>query len=231
MEVSKELMIPQFKLRTFDFADCSKRYATGNFSCLKASFYLDRDVGYYIIQTYLPSVLVVVLSWVAFWIDPAAVPARVTFGVFTTLILSTMSSSVRSTLPRVSYVKAIDVWMSVCMFFVFTALIEYAIVNVVLRQKAKRPPPKAAPIVRDRSDDTRVSTAVRRNTGDRTVANPGMAVPTDEVCIRGGVQINSSMSGPYMRPGSSRTPDNSNNQAEIWIPLEPVRYLILILIL
>ena len=35
---------------------------------------------------------------------------------------------------QVSYVKAIDVWMAVCQVFVFGALIEFSVVNVLSRR-------------------------------------------------------------------------------------------------
>ncbi len=44
-------------------------YFKGDFACLEARFTLQRQYGYYTIQTYIPSVLIVTLSWVAFWIN------------------------------------------------------------------------------------------------------------------------------------------------------------------
>lgn len=43
--------------------------------------------------------------------------------------MTTISTGVRSSLPRISYVKAIDIYLVMCFFFVFAALLEYAAVN------------------------------------------------------------------------------------------------------
>ena len=43
-------------------------------------FLFKRSLGYYIIQIYVPSCLIVVLSWVSFWLNKEAVPARVALG-------------------------------------------------------------------------------------------------------------------------------------------------------
>ena len=52
--------------------------------------------------------------------------------------MTTQSSGARAELPRVSYIKAIDVWMATCLIFVVAALIEFAYVNVLARVEQRR---------------------------------------------------------------------------------------------
>lgn len=108
------------------------------FTCLGIDIEMSRSYGYYIIQVYVPSFLIVCLSWVSFWLNIDAVPARISLGLLTVLTMTTQSSGARATLPRVSYIKAIDVWMATCLLFVFTALIEFSIVNVKARVQQRR---------------------------------------------------------------------------------------------
>ncbi|CAF1473891.1 unnamed protein product [Adineta steineri] len=106
----------------------------GAFTCLIVVLHLKRLFGYYLVQIYIPSMLIVILSFVSFWIDHKSVPARISVGLLTVLTVTTQSSGIRSQLPRVSYIKAIDVWMSACLVFVFAGLLEYALVNVIARK-------------------------------------------------------------------------------------------------
>lgn len=41
----------------------------GTYQRLSLLFSLKRNIGYFIFQTYLPSILIVMLSWVSFWIN------------------------------------------------------------------------------------------------------------------------------------------------------------------
>lgn len=126
--------------------DCTIPYSTGNFTCLAVVFNLRRRLGYHLFHTYIPSALIVVMSWISFWIKPEAIPARITLGkkmqcliidfikflfpgVTSLLTLATQNTQSQQSLPPVSYVKAIDVWMSSCSVFVFLSLMEFAIVN------------------------------------------------------------------------------------------------------
>uniref|UniRef100_A0A8C3JKZ3 Glycine receptor alpha 4 (pseudogene) n=1 Tax=Calidris pygmaea TaxID=425635 RepID=A0A8C3JKZ3_9CHAR len=135
VQVAEGLTLPQFILRDEkDLGYCTKHYNTGKFTCIEVKFHLERQMGYYLIQMYIPSLLIVILSWVSFWINMDAAPARVGLGITTVLTMTTQSAGSRASLPKVSYVKAIDIWMAVCLLFVFAALLEYAAVNFVSRQ-------------------------------------------------------------------------------------------------
>ena len=109
-----------------------------NYTCINLEFDILRRYGYYLTQVYIPSILIVILSWVSFWLDIDAIPARISLGVLTVLTMTTQSSGARTELPKVSYVKAIDVWMAMCLVFVFLALLQFAYVNVLSRVQRRR---------------------------------------------------------------------------------------------
>lgn len=109
------------------------KYLTGEYSCLKVDLLFKREFSYYLIQIYTPCCMLVIVSWVSFWLDQGAVPARVSLGVTTLLTMATQTSGINASLPPVSYTKAIDVWTGVCLTFVFGALLEFALVNYASR--------------------------------------------------------------------------------------------------
>lgn len=65
-----------------------------------ATFHLERSLQYYLIQMYIPSSLIVVVSWLSFWLTASSVPGRISLGVLTVLTMTTQSSSVNASLPR-----------------------------------------------------------------------------------------------------------------------------------
>uniref|UniRef100_A0A3B5LEI0 Gamma-aminobutyric acid type A receptor subunit alpha5 n=1 Tax=Xiphophorus couchianus TaxID=32473 RepID=A0A3B5LEI0_9TELE len=101
----------------------------GEYTVMMAHFYLKRKIGYFVIQTYMPCFMTVILSQVSFWLNRESVPARTVFGVTTVLTMTTLSISARNSLPKVAYATAMDWFIAVCYAFVFSALIEFATVN------------------------------------------------------------------------------------------------------
>lgn len=67
---------------------------TGEYSCLKVDLLFKREFSYYLIQIYIPCCMLVIVSWVSFWLDQSAVPARVSLGVTTLLTMATQTSGI-----------------------------------------------------------------------------------------------------------------------------------------
>ncbi|KAM8835449.1 glycine receptor, alpha 4b isoform 3-T3 [Synchiropus picturatus] len=186
VQVADDLVLPQFLLKEEKgLGYCTKHYNTGKFTCIEVKFYLERQMGYYLIQMYIPSLLTVILSWVSFWINMDAAPARVGLGITTVLTMTTQSSGSRASLPKVSYVKAIDIWMAVCLLFVFAALLEYAAVNFVSRQHKEffRLRKKLKEQQRQRTQGSGDSKVKGNNTSGNS-ATHGTVTPQCSVCAR-----------------------------------------------
>ncbi len=62
---------------------------SGEYSCLKVELIFKREFSYYLITIYVPCCMLVIVSWVSFWLDQNAIPARVSLGVTTLLTMST----------------------------------------------------------------------------------------------------------------------------------------------
>ncbi|XP_063040793.1 gamma-aminobutyric acid receptor subunit beta-4 isoform X2 [Engraulis encrasicolus] len=126
-----KLELPQFSIMDLGLVSREVKFTTGSYPRLSLSFRIKRNIGYFILQTYMPSILITILSWVSFWINYDASAARVALGVTTVLTMTTINTHLRETLPKIPYVKAIDVYLMGCFVFVFLALLEYAFVNYV----------------------------------------------------------------------------------------------------
>jgi len=118
----------------------------GDYSCLKVRLHFTRDKWFYYTTVFMPGLILVTSSFVTFWIEWNAEPARVTLGVTTMLNFFTTSNKFRSKLPVVSNLTAMNMWDGVCMFFIYASFIEFILVNYLARwvqdpeqQKKKRP--------------------------------------------------------------------------------------------
>jgi len=134
----KHIQMPGgFELYNHTNKRCDVRTTTGLYSCLSVVMVFKRQLSYYVITIYIPTFLIVAVSWMSFFLDHKSAPARVALTVTTLLAMSTTTSSINNSLPPVAYTKAIDVWSNLCVTFVFLALLEYALVNYAARADAR----------------------------------------------------------------------------------------------
>lgn len=138
VERDKTISLPQFDIIKIEQKTRIEELSSGTYSRLVAEIHFARRMGYYLIQIYIPSSLIVVISWVSFWLHRNASPARVQLGVTTVLTMTTLMSSTNAALPKISYVKSIDVFLGTCFVMVFAALLEYATVGYLGKRIAMR---------------------------------------------------------------------------------------------
>ncbi|XP_043196918.1 glycine receptor subunit alpha-2-like [Amphibalanus amphitrite] len=111
-----------FSVRVLDIHHVE--YSTGNFSQLGVVLIFSRKLPFYLLQIYFPTVLFVIISWLTFIIPPSYAQGRIILTITTMLTLAALFSLVGVHSPSTSYLKAVDVWMFVCLAFVFAAVVD-----------------------------------------------------------------------------------------------------------
>ncbi|MBZ3886692.1 Glutamate receptor 2 [Sciurus carolinensis] len=88
-------------------------------------------------------------------------------GIFSVLSLASECTTLAAELPKVSYVKALDVWLIACLLFGFASLVEYAVVQVMLNNP-KRVEAEKARIAKAEQADGKGGNAAKKNTVNGT---------------------------------------------------------------
>ena len=101
-------------LQGYSISEHTERIQGETFSMLTVELKVKRQFIHHLLTLFLPSMLIVATSWISFWIDITSIPSRTSIGVTTILALVTVSKEAKQDIPKVSYVKAIDLWFAGC---------------------------------------------------------------------------------------------------------------------
>ncbi|RUS78341.1 hypothetical protein EGW08_013892, partial [Elysia chlorotica] len=124
-----DMRLSQFDLKAMPASNTTKRFKGSPHSILSVFFDFRRHTGFFLIQVYLPCCLLVILSWVSFWINREATSDRISLGATTMLTMTFLVLDSRNDLPRVAYSTALDVYVALCFFFVFASIVQFAAVH------------------------------------------------------------------------------------------------------
>ncbi|CAJ0931313.1 unnamed protein product, partial [Mesorhabditis belari] len=134
-----KIVLPDFTLIGIHTQSKEEPYPAGMWDELHLTLIFERRYIWYFMQAYLPTYLTIFISWVSFSLGPRAIPARTMLGVNALLAMIFQFGNIMRNLPRVSYIKAIDVWMLVSMTFIFCSLLELAIIGYKVREVGPKP--------------------------------------------------------------------------------------------
>ena len=129
LKISQKMpQMAQFMLQSCTTSRQETSYVAGNYTVLTGHFHFKRLMGFAVMQIYIPTICVVIVSWISLWVKRTAVPARIALLITTLLTISTVWGAVNAQLPRVNYVKAVDIFMMTSFGCVIMTLLEFTIV-------------------------------------------------------------------------------------------------------
>ena len=70
VQLAKSLNLPRFSIERYSSSYCNVKTNTGEYSCLTVDLVFKRQFSYYLITIYVPGCMLVIVSWVNFWLDP-----------------------------------------------------------------------------------------------------------------------------------------------------------------
>lgn len=96
---------------------------------IRRSFFASRKTGYFVVNIFIPLVLIVMMSWSVFWIDPADGGTQIGVATTTMLTLIAFRFAIDNSLPKISYLTRLDPFVMASTVLVFLSLFEAIITS------------------------------------------------------------------------------------------------------
>jgi Neurotransmitter-gated ion-channel ligand binding domain len=130
--IAPSITLPDWTIENWNTKSLSYALAPGfEYSGYAFEFKAARDVQHYIFKVILPLVLIVIMSWAGFWIDPVNANSQISIAVTSMLTLIAYRYAVDTQLPRLPYMTRIDLFFLVSTLLVFFSLIEVLVTTIL----------------------------------------------------------------------------------------------------
>ncbi|KAK4317670.1 hypothetical protein Pmani_011259 [Petrolisthes manimaculis] len=104
-----------------------------DYSVADITITLYRRFWFYFTSTYVPTVMLMLISFASLFCKRENCDLRVMMALTTLLVLYALYQQISNGLPKTSYVKAIDVWCFFAITFIFTKVIFHVVIDVAVR--------------------------------------------------------------------------------------------------
>lgn len=126
--IAEDISLPDWRILDYDTA--ATPYAVGpqiQASGFAFDFIAKRDQWHYIWKVILPLLLIVIMSWSVFWIDPANAGTQIAVATTSMLTLIAYRFAIDTQVPKVPYMTRLDQFIVVGTVLVFCSLIQVVI--------------------------------------------------------------------------------------------------------
>jgi len=130
--IATSITLPDWTIENWNTKSLSYALAPGfEYSGYAFEFTATRNVQNYILKVIFPLVLIVMMSWAGFWIDPVNANSQISVAVTSMLTLIAYRFTVDTQLPRLPYMTRLDVFFLVSTLLVFFSLIEVLVTTIL----------------------------------------------------------------------------------------------------
>jgi len=140
--ISPSITLPDWTINKWDIKTLNYSLVPGiEYSGYIFEFTASRNVQHYILKVILPLILIVMMSWIVFWIDPRETSSQISVAITSMLTLIAYRFAIDSQLPRLAYTTRLDAFILTSTLLVFFCLIE-VLVTTILHNKQRTAPAK-----------------------------------------------------------------------------------------
>ena len=103
-----------------------------NHSMAIVTIVLRRQTGFHSITTFAQTLVILLVAFVTFFFNIRNFSDRIMVNLILLLILSTLSSSAQSGVPKTSYYKMIDIWFLFLLILIVLTIIGHTVITILL---------------------------------------------------------------------------------------------------
>jgi hypothetical protein len=130
--IASSITLPDWTIEQWNTKPETYALAPGlEYSGYAFEFTAARNVVHYILKVILPLVLIVIASWVVFWIEPSEPGIQLSIGMTSMLTLIAYRFAVDTQLPRLPYTTCLDAFILTSTLLVFFSLNEVLVTTIL----------------------------------------------------------------------------------------------------
>jgi len=123
--IAPSITLPDWTIENWNTKSLSYALAPGfEYSGYAFEFTATRNVSHYILKVMFPLVLIVIMSWAVFWMDPIHSNAQINIAITSMLTLIAYRFATDNQLPRLAYMTRLDAFILMGTVLIFLSLIE-----------------------------------------------------------------------------------------------------------
>src|SRR5437763_3210123 len=130
--IATSIALPDWTIESWNTKSLSYALAPGfEYSGYAFEFTASRNAQHYVWKVILPLVLIVIMSWAVFWIDPVTSNSQISVAVTSMLTLIAYRFAVDTQLPRLPYMTRLDPLFLTTTLLLFFSLVELLVTTAL----------------------------------------------------------------------------------------------------